>query len=404
MIRFTAPAALGGLVLLIGPLLIHLLQRRQARRRIVPTVRFVPRVAHSSLRPRNPEDIWLLLLRMAVIAAAVLALAGPIVVTARRQAAWDARTVRAVVLDTSPSVASGGGEELARGEVESAAAAVQIASDRIGEGLRRAANWFDTAPPGRREVVVLSDFQQGSLDLADMRRVPGNIGLRFVRMGVPPARTSMTAGSEMYAGAVYERTLTVDGPSTALTLTRGAAAAPTIRIQGASPDLAAWLERIVRQAGAAFPAPAPEIVLRFGEVTREPAVSGRGRADAAALRLLQDETLEGVRFSVTTEQDVLVVTTDVAPASFEAVALVHAALSAWRDPEAHAEAEPLAIPDDVLQRWTRETAPADPSAWRHVDRTDARWFWILALVGLCAEWAIKRRGAPAVKEGHAQAA
>jgi hypothetical protein len=409
MIRFTAPWVLGALGLLLGPLLIHLLQRRQVRRRVVPTVRFVPHDTHSSLRPRTPDDVWLLLIRMAVLAAAVCALAGPIVVTAGRQAAWDARVVRAVLVDTSSSATTtSSGDELARRELESAAAGVRISSERLGDGLRRATNWFKTAPPGRHEIVVLSDFQRGALDRADLRHVPAAVGLRFVTTGSPAPESIVAAGSEFYDGVPYTRSVSVDGPSATLSLTRIDAAVPIIRFEGTTPELAARLERIVRRAGVVFPNPPPNIVVRFGESRSEAAAleaSGAATpADAAALRLLQDDALRGIAFSATTNNGALVVTTAVEASSLEAAALVRAAIASWWDPAAHAEAEPLALSEDVLQGWSRQPGPADPSAWRHVHRTDARWFWALALFGLCAEWMIRRRAPADVGESHAHAA
>jgi hypothetical protein len=405
MIRFTTPWVLGALGLLLGPLLIHLLQRRQVRRRVVPTVRFVPAVTHSSLHPRTPDDVWLLLIRMAVIAAAVLALAGPIVVTAGRQAAWDARVVRAVLVDTSSSATTTSGDELARREMESAAAGVRISSERLDDGLTRATNWLKTAPPGRHEIVVLSDFQRGALDGADLRHVPSAVGLRFVTTGPPVPESLGAAGSEFYDGVLYTRSVRVDGPSATLALTRSNAAVPIIRFEGTTPELAARLERIVRGAGVVFPNPPPNIVVRFADRRSEREPSGAATpADATALRLLQDDALRGIAFSATTNNGALVVTTAVEASSLEAAALVRAAIASWWDPAAHAEAEPLALSEDVLQQWSRQPGPADPSAWRHVDRTDARWFWALALFGLCAEWMIRRRAPADVRESHAHAA
>ena len=43
------------------------------------------------------------MVRCAIVAAAALALARPLLVTPARRAAWDARTARAIVVDVTPT-------------------------------------------------------------------------------------------------------------------------------------------------------------------------------------------------------------------------------------------------------------------------------------------------------------
>src|SRR5438876_4361135 len=108
------PGAFAALVLLAGPMAVHLLARRQARRVVFPAVHFVRATNAAAVTLRRPSDIGLLLLRLAIVAVAVVAAARPLVMTPWRLARWNARVSRVVVLDTSRSMsATDAGERLA---------------------------------------------------------------------------------------------------------------------------------------------------------------------------------------------------------------------------------------------------------------------------------------------------
>ena len=107
MIQFLSPWAAAGLVLLAGPLLVHLLLRRNARHVLFPAARFLVETRAAAVRVRRPSDVLLLIVRLAIVAAAVAAAAQPLLTTSRRLAQWDGRTVRAVVVDTT---ATGGSD------------------------------------------------------------------------------------------------------------------------------------------------------------------------------------------------------------------------------------------------------------------------------------------------------
>lgn len=396
------PAALAGLALALGPLLIHLLQRRQARRAVVPTVRFVPPVSHSSLRLRAPDDVLLLVLRTTAIVVAVLALAGPVILTESRTAGWSGRIVRAVVVDTSPSAAAATGDERIAAALVGAYAARRFEARHLSDGVKRAAGWLESAPPGRREIVVASDFQLGSLSATAFAALPAGTGIRFAPLDTPSGPGAIERGVEYYDGVPHHRDIALDGLATTMTLSRGGATEPGLRIEGADGEQAARLERIVRDAGFVSSRPDGKVLVRFGG-TAEGSRPAAADASAVLLRLLRNEALTGLAFSARADGDTLVVTTDIDPSSLEAATLVHAATGAWRDPDAYAEVERERIAEETLQAWTREAAPADPSAWRHVQETDARWFWSLALLCLAGEWLLRRR-VPADRERPARAA
>src|SRR5947209_19587006 len=90
------PAAWFALAAVAAPIVIHLLIQRRAERLPFPTLRFLQPTRLASIRRHLLEDWLLLAIRIALLAAAVAALAGPLLITASRRTAWDRRVVRAV--------------------------------------------------------------------------------------------------------------------------------------------------------------------------------------------------------------------------------------------------------------------------------------------------------------------
>ena len=188
------------MALLAGPVIVHLLARRNARRMVFPATRFVRPTQAAAVRLRRPCDLALLGLRLAIVAAAVVAAAHPLVVTAGAQPSGT-RASRA----RSSSIRRGTTrrprrqpataaryrlhprQQLADQESASAFRSVQIESGDIADALARAARWLIAAPPSRREVVVISDFRMGALDRKSLDVLPLEVGIRFVRAGTPPA-------------------------------------------------------------------------------------------------------------------------------------------------------------------------------------------------------------------------
>ena len=94
------PSVLLALAAAAAPILIHLLVQRRAERFPFPTLRFLQPTRLAAIRRHVLEDLPLLAVRVALLAAAVAALAGPLFVTKARRLAWDRRVVRATVVDT----------------------------------------------------------------------------------------------------------------------------------------------------------------------------------------------------------------------------------------------------------------------------------------------------------------
>ena len=196
------PVAWFGLATLLIPVAIHLLVRHRAEPRPFPSLRFVQPTRLASVRRKMISDWPLLVIRLAILAAAVAALADPLWQSAARRAEWNARQARAIVVDTTPSVTDAGvsgaggahagaanagaaGSEkpsaaaaIGQREAEGAFMAETFGTKQLADGIRRAAAWLRTAPPARRELVVISDFQLGALDAAMLRDIPSHVGIR----------------------------------------------------------------------------------------------------------------------------------------------------------------------------------------------------------------------------------
>ena len=94
-----SPLVLFALAAVAAPILIHILVQRRAERVPFPTLRFLQPTRLAAIRRHVLDDAALLAVRAAILAAAVAALAGPLVITSARRQTWERRIVRAVVVD-----------------------------------------------------------------------------------------------------------------------------------------------------------------------------------------------------------------------------------------------------------------------------------------------------------------
>ena len=92
----------------------------------------------------------------------------------------------------------------------------EFTATSLPDGVRRAVAWLDTAPPARRELVVVSPFAIGSLTAADVAAIPASIGIRFERAGTLPATRSVSAGRVLETGGVVAREATLDAGQTSV--------------------------------------------------------------------------------------------------------------------------------------------------------------------------------------------
>jgi hypothetical protein len=206
------PAALFALAAAAAPVLIHLLVHRRAERFPFPTLRFLQPTRLASIRRHLLEDLPLLAVRVTLLAAAVAALAGPLLVTPSRREAWDRRVVRAVVRDSE-------GADLGRPMRAGQAAPLHeetFVVTSLADGIRRATLWLDAAPPARREIVIASSFPIGSITQADVAAIPADAGVRFERTATLPATRTLPAGRLLTPDGVRAREVTLAGDRTSV--------------------------------------------------------------------------------------------------------------------------------------------------------------------------------------------
>lgn len=440
-----APGAFAALTLLAGPVIVHLLARRNARRLVFPATHFVRPTQAAAVSFRRQSDIGLLLLRLTIVAVAVLAAAHPLVMTPWRLARWNARVSRAVVVDTSRSMPLDGARgtpdasvasRLADQEMRNVFAGRRVNTPDLADGIERAVRWIQAAPPSRREIVLVSDFQRGSIEEDALKTIPADVGIRLIRAGVQPdTRRATSPPVDGWRGGIWQATATIDATGTrASWVRRGSAEVPRWISVMASPVDALAADRALR-AVTSFGVPAGDngrrIVVRFAgaDALVPPARAVQSAWIAsAALALQRSDLRRAVEPGVTvSERDgVMVVDAPVPAAALAAPAVVRAALLAVRPAAiADAEAEIVTLPDADLARWRRDPAPVTPSAIPVADdsdlsakapgrrssseggvaEADARWLWALALVLLAVEARVRHvRDGATQREAHVAAA
>ena len=432
MIGWLHPAALGWMALLAVPIVVHLLRTHRAERMFFPSLRFVSPSSTAAVRFRLPTDLLLLAVRLAIVAAAIAAAAGPVFVTPARVRAWNARTVRAVVVDSSiaageTSVAGKAAgpspideaRDLAAAESTRSHDSTRIDAADLHDAVVQAAGWLATAPPARRELVVISTFRPGALTEADLGQVPAGTGVRLVSVGPTVASRKVDGGRTLAAPGVPGRAESIQlaGPRTTVVLTPSSAAQEGFRVAGvgAGDRDVERLLRAVATAGAPAPSREQPVAMAFGGVPDSAAVSLSPAAPrwmlATVLRMKEDSSLARAalempdgraggalagRTIVATARNgapiveaavlgsELLVSVGAPLPSLMAAEAARALLEARVGPPAHGEQEILRTSADVLSAWGRAPSDVTREAWRRVDSSDARWLWLtaLALIGV----------------------
>lgn len=401
--QFLAPWAAAGVVLLAGPLLVHMLLRRHARRILFPAMRFLIETRAAAVRLHRPSDVALLIVRLGIAAAAIVASMQPLLLTPRRLAQWDARTIRAVIVDTS-TPGTTDIDRIAEQEISSAFHGGRFAGADLRDALERAAQWFADAPPGRREVVILSDFQRGAIHREDLDVLPAGAGIRTVRTGTLPAerevRLTSVAG---FRGGEWQPSARLDQHSTAATWTKSADAPRVTWLTTAQAedesDAASRAVDAAVSAGVAAGDDQRRVWIRFAGAAADPSAMQPVRTGwmvDATLALRRSSLLRQTKAALKTGErgGALVVETSVSAASIDAPAVVRAVVLAVRPAAiADREAEVVMIPDVELAGWRREASPFEPSLDRLNLRgeSDHKWFWAIALLLLAVEGWLRRR-------------
>jgi hypothetical protein len=435
MIGWQSPAVFWGMALVAIPFVIHLLRMHRADRVLFPSLRFVRMSQTAAVRLRIPSDWLLLALRMGIVALAVGAVAGPLLVTQSRVAAWNAGVARAVVVDTSASMASASADgtrsdasasEAVRSELESAAYGRRFDAVDLGIGASRAAVWLASAPPARREIVVISDFQRGSFDDTMVRQIPANIGIRLVQVGRSVPRAEIQ-GAELFgvdriARRAQSIELTTDTTAVSISEVAGPGEGVRVMVPAAPASALADVDALLKSiAVAGTPAGSPQqpIAIQLDDSdnpgTLGPIQSGwmlqtalRLREDVALARLaanspVRDLTKPGpwtvlvrngegkplIRAAMLGRE--LLIEVAAPPASFVAASAVRAALVARRGAVEQPEREIARMSEARLSAWNRAPAAVDRDVWRNAAANDARWFWGAVLVLLAVEQWLRSR-------------
>ena len=423
-----APLALLGVVALGVPILIHLFGRRVARRLKFPSLRLMGEAMPTPATRSVPSDLLLLVARCAIVLAAVLALAQPLFPTVRRDREAQ-RPVRVILVDTSTSMrrATGNGSAmeaaraLGRALLDSSRNGMIVESEHPGASLAGAASWLESQA-GRREVVVISDFQAGALHDGQVAAIPADIGVRLERMvssdrlsaapeGVAAVDSLIADSSGTYAAWRVDRidSLSVPamlGSADELARVRADTAVlralfrrPLKRTERIAVVLPGYPERsVLANESAVLDSPWQGNLLvalkrnrAFAEIARAATVVSGCVLPGTVVAINQSGApiASTSRARAGAPHEILVFSCAEA-GSLGAIGLIAGLMIALDSVPPLTELEPLLLPDDVLQRWQREPVGSVP---RGPDETspDGRWLWLTALILLGAEEWLRRR-------------
>lgn len=428
------PAAWFGLAALAVPILVHFLGRRRPKPLRFPTLRFLDVSRIVPARRHRLNDVPLLVVRMAMVTAAVAALAGPAFVASPNGAT--AAIARAIVVDASPSMARttargrparDEAREQAQALVASATTARVMEGVAIPPEVAAAVTWLGEQP-GQREIVVLSDFQTGALDRADLAGVPADVGMSFVRIdAVAPA--DVPGPAVAMAGRAYVSRLFLGEDHTRTTWILAPGAWPvgsppsTFGAAQEQGDVEAALEAAAAEGAPASAIDRP-IAVVFPRASERAMIAASARPASASwmfdvIKSLHDDAMlaslrcDGVRCldrTMFASEDVagserLVLLPETDASHVFSAALLRSAWRAAARPTSIRELEPAHIPDATLARWGRPaTASAAPTGTTR-DDIGARWLWALVLVLLGVEtWMRRPRREAATEVEHARVA
>jgi len=409
------PLAWAGLALVALPILIHLLGQGRARRQLFPTLRFFGTPRPLPTRRTRLHDITLLLVRTAIVAAAVVALAQPRFVTRSVRNSSDRAVARAVIVDTSASMlrltpgtqrAIALAEQLADRLLDSTATRSVLLTSAPAEALAGAVAWL-AMQPARGEIVVVSDFQVGALDRRDLAVVPPSIGVRLVRVGVRPVTGAIETRARQGEQEVIAATTQAGTQAQVEWRSNGAGAATPpgmfYALAGAG-DAAAATAAAQAARSMAIPLPLDSsraIAIVYPGATERPGLLKRlaplhtpWMVDVVR-QLRRDSLLAGE--ALLADRDRLVLVPLAPAASVASATLIASATAALSLAPPPAEVDPEFVPDSALNSWQRSmSATGNIVANPNDDRSDARWLWLLALVLLGVEALLRRQSSAAL--------
>jgi hypothetical protein len=381
-----APLALTGLALVALPILIHLLARHRSRRLLFPTLRFLPTSQLAALRRRSIADWPLLVVRVLIITAAVIAAAAPVFVSAARRAAWDARVARAIVVSANtPEI-----EALADEEARTSFASARISEARLPDAIRSAATWLAAQPPASREVVVIGDLREGALASSDLDVIPSQVGVRFLPVGARDLTSGEVAAVADADGQVAGSQITIEPDSRRTRVAyvgsddRLSTQVRVIAAPSQQPYADAMLRAVLREGVLFEPSVSRSLTLAF-EGAPAPVVEGETPAEWMTRVLERHPEVRGGA-----SDGALVLRASMPVTDTRALALLSGVLrTAFAPPMTQWEPRPLS--PATLAQWTRPSG-ASPDDVLPADEGDRRWLWGAALLLLGVEQVMRRRG------------
>ncbi|HYE88382.1 MAG TPA: BatA domain-containing protein, partial [Vicinamibacterales bacterium] len=363
-ILWTAPLALIGLSLVALPVIVHLFARQPVRRLDFPSLRFLRETQLAAFRRRRVEDAVLLACRAAIVAAAAVALAGPVVQTTARSAGYANRLSRAMVItgDAPAGVVNAAERDVFR------SARFQRAS--IADAIAEATRWLDAQPRSSRELLVVGPLRRGDITAADFALLPPDVGIRFEQSNVTVADQLTWPILALRDGQLVRvnRAARLHAESTAVSESNATpvdATLVTIRARAVDTPLAEAALRAALRAG-----------IPWRDFNRPIAIVWTGGVPPGAV-------------APRTETEIIRMPVPEPPST--AASAVHEALAGAAAPP---RVEPIAVPQSQLDALSRRPG-VPPDDAPIADEGDRRWIWALSLALLALEWWLRRRRAPA---------
>ena len=353
-LAWLSPSVFWGLVLMAAPIAIHLLARHQARTVPFPSLRFLERTHLAALRRRRIEDVLLLICRIAIIALAVAALAGPVLRTSARTAGMAARVSRAIVLLSD--IPADRIEPVANGAFKTRQFRRTVLVDALDDAVR----WLDEQPASSREIVVVGRMRRGEVTHADLVTVPAAIGVRFVTESAPATTDVVIPVLAARNGSLVRLDRVAHLTSDATTASDGEmrhVRSDLVRVVAGDQILADAALATALEAGVPWADFDTPVVVRWGDLP-VPASTGAGR----------------------------IVSMPVPASAAVAADELRRTLQAASPP---ALVDSVSIDPQQLTEWTRPAGAPSPQA-PMTDEGDRRALWAAVLLLLGLEWWLRR--------------
>ena len=345
------------------------------------------------------QDPLLLAVRVAIVALAALALAQPLLLTGGRRRSLDRGLARAVIVDTSASVRRGpldSAHAIASRLVAGAQTSIVVESNDPSAAVRGATAWV-AKQERRGEIAIVSDFQRGQLDRADLGPIPTPIGIVLRRVATP-ASSDSSATQLIANGRTTVATAAVSNTGVDVAWKSGSAVPAHLPVDlFAGRDEASALTAL-QSAVATVAVPLPidttrAIAVVFARYPGRDTIMRTLEPARASwqLALLDDARREALSVAASGEALVagtrrFVLITTVEPTSLDAARLVSLARRATSAAPPASELEPGVVSDSELRTWER--APTEVASTQHRPTddngpSDARWLWTIVLGAAC---------------------